>query len=106
MAQVDDIISEKHRHMIIAQEGKFVEEESEPVNRRGRSQKRKDNRDEASSSKDTTLDQIMKSIKDMQKEIRLVPKKCAEVISDVFFKLHEIMHILCMYLMLPMCYCR
>ena len=92
--------------MIISQEGKFVEEESEPVDRTGRSRNRKENRDEASSSKDTTLDQIMKSIKDMQKEIRLVPKKCAEVITDVYFKLHGIIHNVCMYLMLPMCYCR
>ena len=106
MAQVDDIISEKHRQMIIAQEGKFVEEESEPVDRTGRSRKRKDNRDEASSSKDTTLDQIMKSIKDMQKEIRLVPKKCAEVITDVYFSLHGIIHNVCTQLMLSMCYCR
>ena len=67
MAQIDEIISEKYRQTLIAEEGKFVEEESEPEDRTGHSRKRKNNRDEASSSKDTTLDQLMKSIKDMQK---------------------------------------
>ena len=71
------MISEKYRQTLIAQQGRKAEEELEQEDR---AQKKKDNRDEASSSRDTTLDQVMKCIKDMQKEIRLLPQKCAEVI--------------------------
>jgi hypothetical protein len=87
------VISEKYRQTLIAQQGRKAEEELEQEDR---AQKKKDNRDEASSSRDTTLDQVMKCIKDMQKEIRLLPDKCAEVMSDVYFSLHGIIHNLCM----------
>ena len=86
------MISEKYRQTLIAQQGRKAEEELEQEDR---AQKKKDNRDEASSSRDSTLDQVMKCIKDMQKEIRLLPQKCAEVIS-VMFSLHWIIHNLCM----------
>ena len=105
-SQIDDVISEKYRQALIAQEGKIAEEEFEPEERTGRARKRKDNRDEASSSRDTTLDQVMKCIKDTQKEIRLLPDKCAEVMSDVYFNLHGIIHHVCMYFMIEMCSCR
>ena len=71
------MISEKYRQTLIAQQGRKAEEELEQEDR---AQKKKDNRDEASSSRDSTLDQVMKCIKDMQKEIRLLPQKYAEVI--------------------------
>ena len=74
------MISEKYRQTLIAQQGRKAEEELEQEDGTVRAQRRKDNRDEASSSRDTTLDQVMKCIKDMQKEIRLLPQKCAEVI--------------------------
>ena len=89
------MISEKYRQTLIAQQGRKAEEELEQDGT-DRAQRRKDNRDEASSSRDTTLDQVMKCIKDMQKEIRLLPEKCAEVMSDVYFSLHGIIHNLCM----------
>ncbi|XBI08071.1 hypothetical protein VPH35_135867 [Triticum aestivum] len=76
---IDDVISEKYRHILIAQQGRKVEEELEQEDR---AQKKKDNRDEASSSRDSTLDQVMKCIKDMQKEIRLLPQKCAEIVVE------------------------
>ena len=87
------MISEKYRQTLIAQQGRKAEEELEQEDR---AQKKKDNRDEASSSRDTTLDQVMKCIKDMQKEIRLLPEKCAEVNTDVYFSLHGIIDNLCM----------
>jgi len=71
------VISEKYRQTLIAQQGRKAEEELEQEDR---AQKKKDNRDEASSSRDSTLDQVMKCIKDMQIEIRLLPQKCVEVI--------------------------
>ena len=74
------MISEKYRQTLIAQQGRKAEEELEQEDRTDRAQRMKDNRDEASSSRDTTLDQVMKCIKDMQKEIKLLPGKCAEVI--------------------------
>ena len=90
------MISEKYRQTLIAQQGRKAEEELEQeIEQEDRAQKKKDNRDEASSSRDSTLDQVMKCIKDMQKEIRLLPQKCAEVIS-VMFSLHWIIHNLCM----------
>ena len=70
------MISEKYRQTLIAQQERKAEEELEQEDRA----QKKDNRDEASSSRDSTLDQVMKCIKDMQKEIRLLPQKCAEVI--------------------------
>ena len=78
---------------LIAQQGRKAEEELEQEDR---AQKKKDNRDQASLSRDTTLDQVVKCIKDMQKEIRLLPEKCAKVMSDVYFSLHGIIHNLCM----------
>ena len=87
------MISEKYRQTLIAQQGRKAEEELEQEDR---AQKKKDNRDEASSSRDSTLDQVMKCIKDMQKEIRLLPEKCAEVNTDVYFSLHGIIDNLCM----------
>ena len=90
------MISEKYRQTLIAQQGRKTEEELEQEDGTDRAQRRKDNRDEASSSRDTTLDQVMKCIKDMQKEIRLLPEKCAEVITDVYFSLHGISDNLCM----------
>ncbi|XBI32247.1 hypothetical protein VPH35_055721 [Triticum aestivum] len=77
---IDDVISEKYRQTLIAQQGRKAEEELEQQDGTDRAQRRKDNRDEASSSRDTTLDQVMKCIKDMQKEIRLLPEKCAEIV--------------------------
>ncbi|XBI69870.1 hypothetical protein VPH35_064496 [Triticum aestivum] len=77
---IDDVISEKYRQTLIAQQGRKVEEELEQEDGTDRAQRMKDNRDEASSSRDTTLDQVMKCIKDMQKEIRLLPEKCAEIV--------------------------
>ena len=75
------MISEKYRQTLIAQQGRKAEEELEQEEEQeDGAQKKKDNRDEASSSRDTTLDQVMKCIKDMQKEIKLLPGKCAEVI--------------------------
>ena len=71
------MISEKYRQTLIAQQGRKAEEELEQEDR---AQKQKDNRDEASSSRDSTLDQVMKCIKKKKKEIRLLPQKCAEVI--------------------------
>jgi hypothetical protein len=106
VSQIDDVISEKYRQTLIAQQGRKAEEEFEPEDPTGRAQKRKDNRDEASSSRDSTLDQVMKCIKDMQKDIRLLPEKCAEVMSDVYLNLHGIIHNVCMELMLSMCHCR
>ena len=96
MSQIDDVISEKYRQTLIAQQGRKAEEELEQEDGTDRAQRRKDNRDEASSSRDSTLDQVMKCIKDMQKEIRLLPEKCAEVNTDVYFSLHGIIDNLCM----------
>ena len=96
LLQIDDVISEKYRQTLIAQQGRKAEEELEQQDGTDRAQRRKDNRDEASSSRDTTLDQVMKCIKDMQKEIRLLPEKCAEVNTDVYFSLHGIIDNLCM----------
>nr|XP_040252149.1 uncharacterized protein LOC120969128 [Aegilops tauschii subsp. strangulata] len=79
---VDDIINERYRYALIAREGKLPEEEVEPKDRTGRARTKKDNRDEASSSRDTTLDQVMKCIKDMQKEIHLLTGKCAEIVVE------------------------
>ena len=90
------MISEKYRQTLIAQQGGKAEEELEQEDGTDRAQRMKDNRDEASSSRDTTLDQVMKCIKDMQKEIRLLPEKCAEVNTDVYFSLHGIIDNLCM----------
>ena len=90
------MISEKYRQTLIAQQGRETEEELEQEDGTDRAQRMKDNRDEASSSRDTTLDQVMKCIKDMQKEIRLLPEKCAEVNTDVYFSLHGIIDNLCM----------
>ena len=87
------MINEKYMQTLIAQQGRKAEEELEQEDR---AQKKKDNRDQASLSRDTTLDQVVKCIKDMQKEIRLLPEKCAEVMSDVYFSLHGIIHNLCM----------
>ena len=96
MSQIDDVISDKYRQTLIAQQGRKAEEELEQEDGSDRAQRMKDNRDEASSSRDTTLDQVMKCIKDMQKEIRLLPEKCAEVNTDVYFSLHGIIDNLCM----------
>ena len=90
------MISEKYRQTLIAQQGRKAEEELEQEDGTDHAQKMKDNRDEASSSRDTTLDKVMKCIKDMQKEIRLLPEKCAEVNTDVYFSLHGIIDNLCM----------
>ena len=90
------MISEKYRQTLIAQQGRKAKEELEQEDGTDRAQRMKDNRDEASSSRDTTLDQVMKCIKDMQKEIRLLPEKCAEVNTDVYFSLHGIIDNLCM----------
>ncbi|XP_048528365.1 uncharacterized protein LOC125507883 [Triticum urartu] len=80
---IDDVISEKYRQTLIAQQGRKAEEElQQELEQEDRAQKKKDNRDEASSSKDSTLDQVMKCIKDMQKEIRLPPQKCAEIVVE------------------------
>ena len=95
VSRVDDIINERYKHALIAREGKIPEEEVEPEVPTGHARIKKDNRDEASSSRDTTLDQVMKCIKDMQKEIRLLPEKCAEVTSVVYFNLHGIIHNVC-----------
>ena len=51
MSQIDDVISEKYRQTLIAKQGRKAEEEFEQEDR---AQKKKDNRDEASSSRDTT----------------------------------------------------
>lgn len=48
---IDDVISEKYRQTLIAQQGRKGEEELEQEDR---AQKKKENRDEASSSMDTT----------------------------------------------------
>ena len=77
--QIDNIISEEYRNTKIAKEGIIPEEIPEPRKRKGG---RKGNNAEASSSTDTTLDQVMKCIKDMQKEMRLIPDKCAEVMIN------------------------
>ncbi|XP_020158482.3 uncharacterized protein [Aegilops tauschii subsp. strangulata] len=53
---IDDVISEKYKQTLIAQQGRKAEEELEQEDR---AQKKKDNRDEASSSRDSTLDQIV-----------------------------------------------
>ncbi|KAM3214129.1 hypothetical protein ACQJBY_066517 [Aegilops geniculata] len=80
---IDDVISEKYRQTLIAQQGRKAEEElQQELEQEDRAQKKKDNRDEASSSRDSTLDQVMKCIKDMQKEIRLLPQKCAEIVVE------------------------
>ncbi|XBI49787.1 hypothetical protein VPH35_113295 [Triticum aestivum] len=76
---IDDVISEKYMQTLIAQQGRKAEEELEQEDR---AQKKKDNRDQASLSRDTTLDQVVKCIKDMQKEIRLLPEKCAEIVVE------------------------
>lgn len=89
------MISEKYRQKLIAQQGKIAEEELEPEERTCRVSRRKDNRDEASSSRDVTVDQLMKCMKDMQKEISLLPGKCAEVTSEVYFNLHEFTYSYC-----------
>ncbi|XP_073358381.1 uncharacterized protein [Aegilops tauschii subsp. strangulata] len=80
---IDDVISEKYRQTLIAQQGRKAEEELEQeLEQEDCAKKKKDNRDEASSSRDSTLDQVMKCIKDMQKEIRLLPQKCAEIVVE------------------------
>ncbi|KAM3297176.1 hypothetical protein ACQJBY_039182 [Aegilops geniculata] len=80
---IDDVINEKYRQTLIAQQGRKAEEElQQELEQEDRAQKKKDNRDEASSSRDSTLDQVMKCIKDMQKEIRLLPQKCAEIVVE------------------------
>ncbi|XBI72114.1 hypothetical protein VPH35_066145 [Triticum aestivum] len=57
---IDDVISEKYRQTLIAQQGRKAEEElQQELEQKDRAQKKKDNRDEASSSRDSTLDQIV-----------------------------------------------
>lgn len=97
--QIVDNISEQYRQSIIAKEAIVEEEETEAPKQKG-------SKTECSSSRDTTLDQLMKSMKDMQKQLRLIPAKCAQVTNDVNFIFN--VHVLsaCMFLMFCVCCCR
>ncbi|KAE8781664.1 hypothetical protein D1007_45055 [Hordeum vulgare] len=77
--KIDNIISEEYKTAKIAKEGIIPEKLHEPQKRKGGG---KGNNAEASSSTDTTLDLVMKCIKDMQKEMWLIPNKCVEILIE------------------------
>ena len=97
ISQIDDLISEQYRHARIAKEAIIEEEDTEPPSPKGGGRTRKGCKPTASSSRDGTKDHVMKCIRDMQKEIRLIPEKCAEVIINVYFILRGQLHVLIVF---------
>ena len=97
ISQIDDLISEQYRHARIAKEAIIEEEDTEPPSPKGGGRTRKGCKPTASSSRGGTKEHFMKCIRDMQKEIRLIPEKCAEVIIKVYFILRGQLHVLIVF---------
>ncbi|XBJ26968.1 hypothetical protein VPH35_004300 [Triticum aestivum] len=83
---IDDLISEQYRHARIAKEAIIEEEDTEPPSPKGGGRTRKGCKPTASSSRGGTKEHFMKCIRDMQKEIRLIPEKCAEILLNKLSK--------------------
>ncbi|XP_037440987.1 uncharacterized protein LOC119308948 [Triticum dicoccoides] len=83
---IDDLISEQYRHARIAKEAIIEEEDTEPPSPKGGGRTRKGCKPTASSSRGGTKEHFMKCIRDMQKEIRLIPEKCAEILLEKLSK--------------------
>lgn len=83
--QIDDLISEEYRHAKVAKEGIVLEVETKPPKHKGGGRNRKGSKSEAASSMDNTMDHVLNCIKHLQKEILLIPEKCAEVTINVYF---------------------
>ncbi|XP_044385877.1 uncharacterized protein [Triticum aestivum] len=83
---IDDLISEQYRHARIAKEAIIEEEDTEPPSPKGGGRTRKGCKPTASSSRGGTKEHFMKCIRDMQKEIRLIPEKCVEILLEKLSK--------------------
>ncbi|XBJ06151.1 hypothetical protein VPH35_024804 [Triticum aestivum] len=83
---IDDLISEQYRHARIAKEAIIEEEDTEPPTPKGGGRTRNGCKPTASSSRAGTKEHVMKCIRDMQKEIRLIPEKCAEILLEKLSK--------------------
>ncbi|KAM3215572.1 hypothetical protein ACQJBY_067537 [Aegilops geniculata] len=83
---IDDLISEQYRHARVAKEAIIEEEDTEPPTAKGGGRTRKGCKTTAASSRAGTKEHVMKYIRDMQKEIRLIPEKCAEILLEKLSK--------------------